>query len=172
MAHRDSSSLVWVGRCCGDRRARRQRRVASSPASRGVAVSPRAVVQAQQLPPSRVSRPPGLLESACGRGPQKGRTQSFAVPSCCRPVARERSRTEASSFFLDPSRGRQSPGGPGLQASNVLGQIQILIYLQACIPGVCILGVGPYLVGGPGRPPRLPASRAGPEYVGTNCLYE
>ena len=26
----------------------------------------------------------------------------------------------------------------------------------------CILGVGPYLVGGPGRPPRLPASRAGP----------
>jgi hypothetical protein len=84
--------------------ARRQRRVASSPASRGVTVSPRAVVQAQQPPPPCVSRPPALLESACGRGPQKGRTHSFAVPSCCRPVAKERSRTEASSFFLDPSR--------------------------------------------------------------------
>jgi len=152
VAHRDSSPLVWVGRCRGDRRARRQRRVASSPASRGVAVSR----SRSRLAPSRRSN---------------SRRRRACRPACrVRPPWRSLRvgvwlLTEASSFFLDPSRGRQSPGGPGLQASNVLGQIQILIYLQACIPGVCILGVGPYLVGGPGRPPRLPASRAGPEHT-------
>jgi len=81
--------------------------------------------------------------------------------------------TEASSFFLsvsssslillaDARRPRIAGHQRSVISTGLLGQIQILIYLQACIPGVCILGVGPYLVGGPGRPPRLPASRAGP----------
>ena len=143
--------------------SRRSQRVGSvawrlSPTSRGVAVSPRAVVQAQQLPPSRVSRPPGLLESACGRGPQKGRTQSFAVPSCCRPVAR-RPRTACQrripaglyTWCLHVWGGALPSWGP--RAAALLARIQGRAWRQE--------GQEEYICKGPGipkRPPYRPAS--------------
>jgi len=34
------------------------------------------------------------------------------------------------------------------------------------------LGVGPWLIGGPGRPPRLPASRAGPVHKSKSTLIK
>ena len=131
MAHRDSSSLVWVGRCRGDRRARRQRRVASSPASRGVAVSH----SRSRLAPSRRRNSRALASHVAGR--RRRRAGATAAPWRSLRVG-VWLLTEASSFFLsvsssslillvDARRPRTAGHQRSVISTGLLGQIQILI---------------------------------------------
>jgi len=139
------------------------RRVASSPASRGLTSLRRAGATAA---PSRLTSPARRLRRACR-----------VRPPVCVTADRVAATEEESS--------RVSACAYGFSRTLVLSfcffntNTILLVDAKTCglatfstgpntnIPSVCILGVGPYLVGGPGRPPRLPASRAGP--APTDC---
>jgi hypothetical protein len=140
-----SSSLVTSSRSSGVDESQRSQRVASSTRRRVQRLGYR-------RRPSHNSHVPRARD-ACRRRRER-RVQSLSRVFACacgfsrRPVL----FLLFLIYRLDPSRGSHE-----LEAGNdsLLGQILIL-------PSVYMPGVGPCLIGGPGRPPRLPVSRARP----------
>ena len=129
MAHRDSSPLVWVGRCRGDRRARRQRQCVTWRRVQRLAES------RSRLAPSRRRNSRALASHVAGR--RRRRAGATAAPWRSLRVG-VWLLTEASSFFLsvsssslillaDARRPRTAGHQRSVISTGLLGQIQILI---------------------------------------------